>query len=63
MPHDSGGVLFHAVCPCVCPSVVRPIFTKLGMCIDIVVISRIANKQVSSIFDRITCQPHDSGGA
>ena len=62
-PHNSGGVLwFHVGRPCVCPSV-RPsvrfsfpddnlskhewIFTKLGMCIDIMEIwFGIANGQM-----------------
>ena len=59
----------------VCPSVVRPsicflfpddnlskhqwIFTKLGMCIDIVEIwYEIANGQISSIFDGVICPRH-----
>ena len=59
----------------VCPSVVRPsvrfsfpddnlskhqwIFTKLGMCIDIVEIwYGIANGQISSIFDGVICPRH-----
>ena len=63
------------VCESVRPSVVRPsvcfsfpddnlskhqwIFTKLGMCIDIVEIwLGIANGQVSSIFDRVICLRH-----
>ena len=38
------------------------IFTKLGMCIDIVEIwFGIANMQISSTFDRVICLPHDSG--
>ena len=64
-------------CPCVRPSVIRPsvrilflddsmskhqwIFTKLGMCIDIVEIwFGIAYGQISSNFDRVTgiCQRH-----
>ena len=58
------------VCPSNCPSVVHPfvlfpddnlskhqwIFTKLGMCIDIVDIwFGIANGQISSIFYRVIC--------
>ena len=64
-PHDSGGVLWFQVGrPCVRPSVVRIlflddnlskrqwIFTKLGICIDIVEIGfGIANGQISSNFD------------
>ena len=39
------------------------IFTKLGICIDIVQIwFRIANGQILSIFDRVICQQHDNGG-
>ena len=35
------------------------IFAKLGMCIDIVEIwFGIANGQISSIFDRVTCPKH-----
>ena len=35
------------------------IFTKLGMCIDIVEICfGIANGKISSIFDRFICPPH-----
>ena len=57
------------VCPFVHPSV-RPfpadnlsknqwIFTKLGICIDIVEISfGIANGQISSIFDGVFCPRH-----
>ena len=70
--HNSGGVLwFHVGHPCVRPSV-RPsvrflfpddnlsklqwIFTKLGMCIDIVEIwFGIANGQILSIFDGVIC--------
>ena len=67
-PHDSGGVSwFHIGSLCVCPSGVPSsiflfpddglsecqwVFTKLGMCIDIVRIwFGIANGQISSIFD------------
>ena len=66
------------VCLSVHPSVILPfvflflddnmskyqlIFTKLGMCIDIVEIwFGIDNGQISSIFDRFICPPHDSGG-
>ena len=39
------------------------VFTKLGMYIDIVGIwIAIANGQISSIFDRVICPSHDSGG-
>ena len=39
------------------------IFTKLGMCIGIVEIGFvIANRQILSIFDRVTCLPYVSGG-
>ena len=35
------------------------IFIKLFMCIDIVAIwFGIANGQISSVFDRVTCPPH-----
>ena len=35
------------------------IFTKLGMCIDIVEIwSWIANGHISSMFDKVICMPH-----
>ena len=55
--------------PSVCPSVRfsfldnlskhQWIFTKLGMCIDIVEIwFGIANGQISLIFDRVTCPRH-----
>ena len=38
------------------------IFTKLGMCIDIVEIwFGIANGQILLIIDRVTCPPQDSG--
>ena len=38
------------------------IFTKLGMCIDIVEIwFGIANMQICSTCDRVICLPHDSG--
>ena len=38
------------------------IFTKFRMCIDIVKIwFWIANGQISPIFDRVICPPHDSG--
>ena len=43
----------------------KSIFTKLstGMCIDIVDIWLwIADGHISSIFDRVICPPHDSGG-
>ena len=37
--------------------------SPLGMCIDIVEIRfGIANRQISAIFDRVVCPPHDSGG-
>ena len=40
------------------------IFTKLSMCIDIVEIRfGIANGQIISIFDRVTCPAHKSGWA
>ena len=70
-PHNSGGVLwFHAGRLSVCPSVHfsfpddnlskhQWIFTKLGMCIDIVEIwFGIANGQISSIFDGVICPRH-----
>ena len=39
------------------------IFTKLGMCIDIVeVCFAIAHWQISSTFDRVICPWHDNGG-
>ena len=35
------------------------IFTKLGMCIDIVkILFWIANGQISSMFDRVICPQH-----
>ena len=38
------------------------IFTKLAMCINIVeVCFGIANRQILSIFDRVTCPRYDSG--
>ena len=37
--------------------------TKLGTCIDIKEIwFGIANGQISSVFDRVTCPRHDNGG-
>ena len=39
------------------------IFTKLGMCIDIVAIwFKIANRQILSIFYGVICPRHDNGG-
>ena len=39
------------------------IFTKLGVCIDILEIRfGIANGQISPFFDTVICPPHDSGG-
>ena len=39
------------------------ILTKLGTCIDIKEIwFRIANGQISSMFDRVICPGHDNGG-
>ena len=72
---SGGVLSFHYGRPCVCPSVVRPpvrisfpddnlskhqwIFTKLGMCIDIVEIwFGIANGQISSNFDGVICPTH-----
>ena len=66
---------FTVVRESVCPSIVHPsarfsfpddnlskhqwIFTKLGICIDIMEIwFRIANGQISSIFDRVICPRH-----
>ena len=63
---------WSSVCPSVLPSYVvhflfpddnlskhQWIFTKLGMCIDIVEICfGIANKQISSIFDGVICLRH-----
>ena len=41
----------------------QPIFTKLGMYVDIVEIwFGIAHGQISSIFDRVICLPQNSGG-
>ena len=41
----------------------QSIFTKLGMCINIVELwFGVANGQISSIFDRVICLPHSSGG-
>ena len=71
-PHNSGGVLWsHVGRPCVVRPSVRfsfPddnlskhqwIFTKLGMCIDIVEIwFVIATGQISSIFDGVNCSRH-----
>ena len=38
-------------------------FTKFYRCIDFVEIwFEIANGQISSIFDRVTCPRHDNGG-
>ena len=74
-PHNSGGIWFHIGSPSVLPLSVHPdfhfrmitlnqwIFTKLGMCIDIVEIwFGIANGQILSIYDRVICWLHDSGG-
>ena len=69
---------FHVGRPCVCPSVVCPsirvsfpddnlckrlwIFTKLGMCIDIVEIwFGIADGQILPNFDRVICPIFVSG--
>ena len=40
------------------------ILTKLGTCIDIKkkIWFGIANWQISSMFDRVTCPRHDNGG-
>ena len=74
-PHNSGGVLWFHVGRPTCPSVVRPsvrfsfpddnlskhqwIFTKLGMCINILEIwFGIANGQISSIIDGVTWPRH-----
>ena len=71
-PQDGGVLWFHVGHPCVCssvrqsyvsPSVFRfrmskheQIFTKLGMCVDIVEIwFGIANGQILSSFDRVIC--------
>ena len=63
-------VVLSVICPSICSyfhfrtitSKCQWIFTKLGMCIDIVEIwFGIASKQISSVFDRIICQPHNSG--
>ena len=73
--NSGGVLWFHVGRPRVRPSVVRPsvrfsfpddnlskhlwIFTKLGMCIDIVEIwFEIANGQISSIFDGVICPRH-----
>ena len=43
---------------------VRPsvIFTELGMYIDIVeILFGIANRKISSLFDRVICPPYDNG--
>ena len=69
--HNSSGVLwFHVGCPCVCLSVRisfpddnsskgQWIFTKLGMCFDIVKVwFGIANGQISSDFDGVICPRH-----
>ena len=46
-----------------CLSKYQSIFTKLGTYIDIMKIwFGIANGQISSIFDKVICPPHDSGG-
>ena len=38
-------------------------FTKLGICIGIVEIwFGLANRQISSMFDRVICLQHDNGG-
>ena len=37
------------------------IFTKLGMCIDVVWVRFwVANGQIFSILDRVICPPHDT---
>ena len=63
-------VVRESVCPSVHPSICfsfpddnlskhQWIVTKLGMCIDIVEIwFRIANEQISSIFDGVVCPRH-----
>ena len=73
--NSGGVLWFHAGRPCVRPSVVLPsvrlsfpddnlskhqwIFTKLGMCIDIVEIwFGIANGQISSNFYGVICPRH-----
>ena len=39
------------------------ILTKLGTCIDMKeILFGIANGQISSVFDRVTCPQHDNGG-
>ena len=72
-PHNSGGALwFHVGRPCVCPSSYvhfsipddnlskhQWIFTKFGMCIDIVEIwFGITNGQISSNFYGVICPRH-----
>ena len=58
-----------SMCPSVCPFVVlfpddnlskyKCIFTKLGVCIDIVEICfGIANGQILSVFERVICPGH-----
>ena len=73
LPHDRGGGVDYgftldivSVSPSVCISFPidnlskhQCIFTKLGMCIDIVEIwFCIANGQISSNFDRVICPRH-----
>ena len=69
-PYDSGGVLwFHIGHPSVRFSLPDDnlskhlwIFTKLGMCIDIMQIwFGIANGQISSNFYGVICPRHDNG--
>ena len=44
-------------------SIFQWICTKLGMCIDIMEIwFGIANLQILSVFNRVTCPPHERGG-
>ena len=43
--------------------IIQWIFTKLGVCIDIAEAwFEVADGQISSIFDRLICPKHDSGG-
>ena len=71
LSHESGQILwFHVRCLCICPSICisfpddnlnkyQWIFTKHGVCIDIIEIwFLIANGQISSILDRVICLPH-----
>ena len=37
------------------------IFIKLGMCIDVEILFGIANGQITSMFDIVSCPPHDDG--